>query len=101
MIACRCSSANAPHAAISESVRPQPMHRPDAPSTMQTFLQGVEIVERSGMGPANAGQTRAQIANPELPFFNNVILTIDINIGSHRSDFGAPGCIRALQSQHP
>jgi len=43
MMALRSASLSEPHAAISASVRPQPMHSPVCPLTAQTFMQGVEI----------------------------------------------------------
>lgn len=43
MIAARSSSLKRAQPAISGKVRRQPMQKPDAPSTAQTFTQGVAI----------------------------------------------------------
>ena len=49
MIAARSASDSPLQPPISERVRQQPRQRPEAPSTMQTFTQGVAI-ERGGPG---------------------------------------------------
>lgn len=43
MIARRSASLMAAQPAISASVRPQPIHKPDRPLTAQTLMQGLEI----------------------------------------------------------
>jgi len=43
MIASRSGSLIVAQAAISSPVRPQPMHKADSGSRMQTLMQGVEI----------------------------------------------------------
>lgn len=55
MIERRSVSLIAAQPAISASVRPHPMHRPDRPLTAQTLMQGLEIggdVTRRELGPA-------------------------------------------------
>ena len=47
MIAARSASLNPLQLPISDKVRKQPRHRLEAPSTTQTFMQGVAI-ERGG-----------------------------------------------------
>lgn len=47
MIARRSASLSEPQAAISLSVRPQPMQSPLWPLTAQTLMQGLETGERS------------------------------------------------------
>jgi hypothetical protein len=78
MIALRSASVRLPQAAISASVRPQPMQRPVCPLTAQTLMQGLEIGAGVIVPRAKPLDLVEQLASePSVSFFDNLTLTVD------------------------